>query len=108
MQAWDGIQVGYRRIGINLYRKIFLRKTEESFLRPPGLYSEHKFTPPAVSFKIQNGFTVVDIKKEISGFYGAFLLLRSYSARDEIIFLSLTYNPLTVSLSSSQLLNAEC
>jgi len=34
-------------------------------------------------------------------FYGA------YSARTELILLSLTYNPLSVSLSSAQLLNAE-
>jgi len=35
-------------------------------------------------------------------------LLRSYSAKIELILLSLTYNQLTVSLSSAQLLNAEC
>jgi len=34
-------------------------------------------------------------------------LQRSYNARDELILLSLTYNPLTVSLSFAQFLNAE-
>jgi len=43
----------------------------------------------------------------ISGFYGALKLLRSYSAKTELIFISLTYNPQTVTLSSAQLLNAE-
>jgi len=36
-----------------------------------------------------------------------FMALRSYSARTELILLSLTYNPLTVSLSSAQLLNVK-
>jgi len=38
----------------------------------------------------------------------ALLLLRSYSARIELLlFFSLLYNPLTVYLFSAQLLNAE-
>jgi len=34
-------------------------------------------------------------------------MLRSYSTKTELIFLSLSYNQLTVSLSSMQLLNTE-
>jgi len=44
---------------------------------------------------------------KISVFMALFNWLRSYSARTEVIFLSLTYNPLTISLSSLQLLNAD-
>jgi len=46
--------------------------------------------------------------KSVSDFGSDWLYLAVYGcARTELIFLSLTYNPLTVSLSSAQLLNAE-
>jgi len=57
-------------------------------------------------YKLENHDLIILNKTKISGFYGALLLLRSYSDRTELILLSLTYNPLNVSISSAQLLNA--
>jgi len=37
--------------------------------------------------------------------YKRFFNTKSYSGKTELIFLTLTYNPLVVSLSSAQLLN---
>jgi len=47
------------------------------------------------------------IKMKISDFMALYNLLRSYSARTELILFSLTYNPLIVSLSYAQLLNVK-
>jgi len=52
---------------------------------------------------VENQFSSKD-----NGFLRRFITAKvSYSARTDLILFSLTYNPLTVSLSSAQLLNAE-